>query len=124
MNSNFLLGLKRTVFASVTIVVSFMCMPGAQAMAGRSAAFVLDTTSGRVLYSREGDARRYPASLTKMMTLYLLFEDTEKKRVSTTTRFRVSKHAAAQEPSKLSLKPPQYITAEEANSCHCHPVSE
>src|SRR3569623_1931646 len=86
----------------------------APAFAAKAAAYVLDATTGKTLYARHGNAKRYPASLTKMMTLYLLFEDLEHGRVTLNTRFKVSKHAAAQEPSKLRLKPGQTISALEA----------
>lgn len=116
INLNVLLGVGRSLLAHVTIVtfLSLVSISGSQAHASRGSAFVLDTTSGRVLYSRAGDERRCPASLAKIMTLYLLFEDLEKRLVSTTARFKVSKHAAAQQPSKLRLKPQQHITAEDA----------
>lgn len=82
----------------------------------RAAAFVLDATTGKTLYSRSGLARRYPASLTKMMTLYLLFEEMEKGRVKPGTPMTVSRRAAAQQPSKLWLKPGSTITASDAIS--------
>lgn len=85
-----------------------------QAVARKASALVLDATTGRILYSQAGNARRYPASLTKMMTLYLLFEDLEKGRVKLTSAFHVSAHAAAQAPSKLWLKPGQTISVLQA----------
>ena len=85
-----------------------------QASATRRAAFVLDATTGRTLYARHADERRYPASLTKMMTLYLLFGELERKHVTLDTQFRVSAHAAAQAPVKLWLKAGDTITAGDA----------
>lgn len=78
------------------------------------AAYVVDDKSGRVLYAKNADAPRHPASLTKMMTLYLLFEDLEKHRVSLNSRFTVSAHAADQAPSKLGIRPGQTIAVEDA----------
>ncbi|HEX2891324.1 D-alanyl-D-alanine carboxypeptidase [Vineibacter terrae] len=119
MDSNVLSGAGRLplAFATMTVVLALplLALSSAQAWAhGKFSAYAIDTTSGRVLYERNGNARRYPASLTKMMTLYLLFEDMERKRVSAASRFVVSRHAAAQPPSKLGLRPGQFITALDA----------
>jgi D-alanyl-D-alanine carboxypeptidase len=56
---------------------------------------VWDITSGKVLYSEAADEQRYPASLSKMITLYILFEDLEKGRVTLKAPLKVSLHAAA-----------------------------
>jgi D-alanyl-D-alanine carboxypeptidase len=87
---------------------------GGIAASGRYAAFVIDDKTGRVLYARNEDELRHPASLTKMMTLYILFEDIQKKRLSMSSSFTVSAKAAAQAPSKLGLRPGSTITAEDA----------
>ena len=78
------------------------------------AAFVIDANNGKVLYSKYADAQRYPASLTKMMTLYMLFEALESGRVSKKTDMKVSSYAAARPPTKLRLKPGSTIEVEEA----------
>jgi D-alanyl-D-alanine carboxypeptidase len=70
-----------------------------------SASIVIDVNSGKVLEADNADARRHPASLTKIMTLYLLFEQMEAGKMKLTTEMPVSAHAAAQAPSKLGLKP-------------------
>jgi D-alanyl-D-alanine carboxypeptidase len=80
----------------------------------RYAAIVVDSATGEVLFAKNADARRYPASLTKIMTLYVLFEEMKKGRITNETRFEVSAKASAQAPSKLGLKPGQTITALEA----------
>lgn len=72
----------------------------------------MDAKTGRVLFSRHANALRYPASLTKMMTLYVTFQELEAGRIRKNTRFRVSKLAAAQAPSKLGLKAGQRISVE------------
>jgi D-alanyl-D-alanine carboxypeptidase len=80
-------------------------------LAGKKAAIVVDYTNGRkVLFAQSPDAKRYPASLTKIMTIYLLFEAIKKKKISFNTRFNVSKLAAQQMPSKLWLKPGDKIS--------------
>lgn len=69
----------------------------------KDAALVVDGSSGKVLYARNADALRHPASLTKMMTLYLLFDALKDGRVTMTTQLPVSSHAAAQKPTNLHL---------------------
>ena len=78
------------------------------------ASIVVDAKTGKTLYQSNADARRYPASLTKMMTLYLLFEALERNQVSLTTQFKVSERAAAQPPSKLLLKAGETIAVKDA----------
>jgi D-alanyl-D-alanine carboxypeptidase len=81
---------------------------------GKYAAIVVDTATGRVLYESSPDARRYPASLTKMMTLYIMFEDLERGRFKLGSKLTVSKNASVQPPSKLGLRPGETITVEQA----------
>ena len=87
---------------------------GTPAYAAKYAAIVIEEDSGRVLFARNADKLRYPASLTKIMTLYLLFEDIEAGRLTMKSRIPVSKLAAGRSPSKLYLKPGQSISAEQA----------
>ena len=75
---------------------------------------VIDANTGAILHSSNPDAPRHPASLTKIMTLYMLFERLEAGKITFKSEFPVSAHAAAQAPSKLGLKPGQRITVEEA----------
>ena len=79
-----------------------------------SSSFVVDANSGAVLQASNPDARRHPASLTKMMTLYLLFERLHEGKLSLSSELPVSAHAAAQAPSKLGLKPGDSIRVESA----------
>ncbi len=69
------------------------------------ATLVLDYASGRTLFEDQADALRYPASLTKMMTLYLLFETIQQGRLSLDDTLSVSENAASKPPSKLGVKP-------------------
>lgn len=73
------------------------------------AAYVMDARTGETLYSENADTRLHPASLTKMMTLYIAFEEIERGRLSLDTMVTVSKNAAAQPPSRLGLKAGQKI---------------
>lgn len=71
--------------------------------APKYAALVVDSETGAVLFDRYADSTRYPASLTKMMTLYLLFEELDAGRLTTESKLKVSALAANQAPSKLGL---------------------
>ena len=76
--------------------------------------FVIDANSGAVLHGENADSLRHPASLTKIMTLYLLFEQLEAGKLRFDSRLEVSNHAAQQAPSKLGLMPGQTIAVEDA----------
>ncbi|APX94709.1 hypothetical protein BWR19_18270 [Halomonas sp. 1513] len=80
----------------------------------RYAAIVVDSQNGEVLHSANADATRYPASLTKMMTLYLAFEAVEEGRLSLDQPLPVSSYAASMQPSKLGVKAGDTITLREA----------
>jgi D-alanyl-D-alanine carboxypeptidase len=79
-----------------------------------SSSIVVDGNTGQVLEAANPDALRHPASLTKIMTLYLLFERLDAGRIRLDTPLKVSEHAAAQAPTKLGLKPGQTIAVEDA----------
>lgn len=75
----------------------------ARAEARADSAIVIDASSGRTLFEEEADAPRYPASLTKMMTLYLLFEEIQAGRLTLDGELEISNNAAAQPPAKIGL---------------------
>ncbi len=75
---------------------------------------VVDAASGRVLTEFRADAIRYPASLTKLMTLYLAFEALRDRRIGFATRIPMTEEAAAVEPVKLGLPPGATISVHEA----------
>lgn len=75
---------------------------------------VMDYQSGRILEAENADALRYPASLSKMMTLYLLFEAVDSGKISLDTPLTVSAEAAAQPPAKLGFTPGETITVRDA----------
>ncbi len=79
-----------------------------------AAAIVVDAESGSVLHESNSGARTYPASLTKMMTLYLLFEAIEAKQVKLDELLSVSAHAAIQPATDLGLRAGQRISVEKA----------
>jgi D-alanyl-D-alanine carboxypeptidase len=78
------------------------------------ASIIVDGNSGAVLQASSPDALRHPASLTKIMTLYLLFERLESGKMKLDTEMPVSRHAADQDPTKLNLRPGQTIRVEDA----------
>lgn len=86
----------------------------APASADSYSEFVLDMATGSELYAHDADKIRYPASLTKMMTLYLLFQEVGSGRYSLSSPLTVSAKAASQPPAKLGLKPGSTITVEQA----------
>jgi D-alanyl-D-alanine carboxypeptidase len=79
-----------------------------------TASIVVDGNSGAVLQASNPDAPRHPASLTKIMTLYLLFERLDAGKIKLDTPLKVSDHASDQDPTKLDLKPGQTIPVEDA----------
>ena len=80
----------------------------------RYAAIVVDAESGEVLFARHADSRRYPASITKVMTLYLAFEALAEGKIKLDDVITVSPRAASQPPSKLGLAAGQTITVDDA----------
>ena len=79
-----------------------------------TSAIVVDGNTGAVLHASNAEALRHPASLTKIMTLYLLFERLEAGKIRLDTPLKVSEHASEQAPTKLGLKPGQTIAVEDA----------
>lgn len=79
-------------------------MPASLTDPSKDAAMVVDGATGKVLYARNAYAERHPASLTKMMTLYLLFDALKRGDVNMATPLPVSAHAAAQKPTKLHMQ--------------------
>ena len=77
-------------------------------------AIVIDATNGNILYQRNPDAAMYPASLTKMMTLYMIFEALEAGEVTLETEWPVSAHAQAAQPSELGLVEGQSINVDDS----------
>jgi D-alanyl-D-alanine carboxypeptidase len=92
------------------LIFTVLCIFGAKpALTAPYAAMVIDARDGRVIHSRNADTRLHPASLTKMMTLYIAFEAVERGEISLDTKVRISSKAAAEPPSKLGLVAGQRI---------------
>ena len=81
---------------------------------GRYAAIVVDANTGRVLHADQADSRRYPASLTKMMTVFMLLEAVQQGRLDLASELPVSSYAASRPPTKLFFKSGQSIPVDTA----------
>jgi D-alanyl-D-alanine carboxypeptidase len=101
----------RLVLAGVVAGLTFSAPAFANS---KYAGIVVDAKTGKVLYGEDADQLRYPASLTKMMTLYLAFEALEAGRISKSTPVPFSKKAASEPPSKLGVRAGKAITVEQA----------
>lgn len=114
--SGALLYLQRafSVFVFGFVILAVISAPAEAATKRAYAGIVVDAKSGKTLYSHAADAARHPASVTKVMTLYLLFQELDAGRMKLSTKMRVSKHAAAAVPTKLGLKPGSTISVENA----------
>ncbi len=97
---------------AIRAVIAFailVSLAPALALAAPYADFVIDARTGQVLHQDNADTRLHPASLTKMMTLYIAFEAIERGEISLDSKVTISKHAASQPPSKLGLRAGQTI---------------
>lgn len=100
-------GRQFQVFLAALVAFSLLAMTPAGS--APYAAMVMDARSGKVLYARNANTRLHPASLTKMMTLYIAFQAVENGEITMDTLVTVSRHAAAEPPSKLGLRAGQKI---------------
>jgi len=100
--------------AALALLVALPTVARAQIGSDRYSSIVVDVASGSVLEEANPDAQRYPASLTKLMTLYMTFEALRDRRIALDDLVPVSAHAASMEPSKLGLVPGTRITVQQA----------
>jgi D-alanyl-D-alanine carboxypeptidase len=105
-------GFQNRVRLFAVALAAILTLSAQPALAGRYASIVIDAESGSVLHAASPDAKSYPASLTKVMTLFLLFDELDSGRIRLDTKFTTSPHAAAQSPSKLGLEPGEKISVE------------
>ena len=82
--------------------------------ANKYASLIIEEHSGKILYSRSANEKRYPASMTKVMTMYILFQELEKGTLKLNSKIEVSSRAAGQPPSKLGLKKGEIIDVKSA----------
>ncbi len=107
-----LAGLTRKLLIAGTLSVLAACPSWAE----KYASYVIDIDTNTVLHARNADEPRFPASITKVMTLYMVFDALESGDLMLTDEIPISKTAAAQAPSKLYLKPGETISVETAIS--------
>lgn len=96
------------------LLLLFVGMAVSQQVLARYAAMVVDEQTGEVLFARNADERRYPASLTKIMTLYMVFDALERSKLRIDQQLPVSKRAQGQAPSSLRLRAGGHISVEDA----------
>jgi D-alanyl-D-alanine carboxypeptidase len=106
----FLLKSLRQMVALGLLIVSI----GAAQAKPEFSSIAIDARTGAILFQNEPDGLRHPASLTKMMTLYVLFQDLKAGRIKRSTLLRVSSRAAAMAPSKLGLRAGSTISVDDA----------
>ncbi|MBS0471682.1 MAG: SPOR domain-containing protein [Proteobacteria bacterium] len=127
--------LLRTLFVSLAVILALLAgtelaqargrhhggrhharvaLPAGATDPAKDAALIVDGETGRVLYARNANLQRHPASLTKMMTLYLLFEALKKGEVNMQTMLPISQHAASQPATNLHLTAGEMVPVETA----------
>jgi D-alanyl-D-alanine carboxypeptidase len=99
----------RNIALLMVLTVVAACSRPEPSGAAPFAAYVMDARTGDTLYARNAETRLHPASLTKMMTLYIAFQEIEAGRISPDTMVTISDHAASQPPSRLGLRAGQKI---------------
>ena len=96
------------------LVLALVLLGSTPAWAGKYASIVIDLDTHQVLHARDADEERHPASLTKVMTLYLVFDALDAGKLKLSDRLPVSKAASRAQPSKLGLKAGATIKVEDA----------
>jgi len=107
-------GLRSRVAVLTMLVASVAAASPAAAVTGPVSTVLINAANGSVLYAEAADRVRAPASLAKLMTLFLLFDAIDSGRIRLTDRVVMTRHGAAQAPSKLGLAPGQAITVDQA----------
>ncbi|HVX72644.1 MAG TPA: serine hydrolase [Devosia sp.] len=108
------------IVAAVFIGIFLLAPSVAEAKVPRAyAGIVVDAKSGKVLYQSDADEYRYPASVSKVMTLYILFQELAAGNIKLTDKMPVSKWAASAQPTKLGLRAGSTITVENAIKAIC-----
>ena len=103
-------------FAAIAVSLVALASPTTANAANlrKYAGIVVDAKTGKTLYSHGADSKRYPASVAKVMTLYIVFEELSAGRLKLNSKLKVSKYASQAVPSKLYLKPGTSITVSDA----------
>ncbi len=103
-----------SIIRQASLALALVCAAISPAWAAKYASIVVDLETSEILHSRSADEERYPASLTKVMTLYMVFDALDAGTLKLTDKMPVSKFAAGQQPSKLGLKSGSTIKVEDA----------
>jgi D-alanyl-D-alanine carboxypeptidase len=109
MYERFIVGIRKLAVAAVACAF----FAAGSASAARLASIVIDANTGKVMQSNDAGGIRYPASLTKMMTLYLVFQALESGKITKSTQIPMSKRASNEPPSKLGVKPGESFAVED-----------
>ena len=109
--NNHSMRLIKLFFNSIFILFFITIASSAKA---KYASFIINENTKRIYHNTNADTRNYPASLTKIMTLYMVFDALKNKKISMNTKFKISKRAARQPPSKLNLSAGSSITVKNA----------
>ena len=109
--NNYSMRLIKLIFNSIFILFFIAIASSANA---KYASFIINENTKRIYHNTNADTRNYPASLTKIMTLYMVFDALKNKKISMNTKFKISKRAARQPPSKLNLSAGSSITVKNA----------
>jgi len=109
--NNYSIRLIKLIFNSI-FILSFIAI--ASSAKAKYASFIINENTKRIYHNTNADTRNYPASLTKIMTLYMVFDALKNKKISMNTKFKISKRAARQPPSKLNLSAGSSITVKNA----------
>jgi D-alanyl-D-alanine carboxypeptidase len=96
--------LRSTIAVVTTVAIGLSAVTESSAAGSKYAAIVVDASTGKTLFSANADQARYPASLTKMMTLYMIFERLAAGKLKKSTQVPFSQHAASRPPTKLGVK--------------------
>ena len=100
--------------AVLCLILGFLCGFSARTAQATTSSIMLNADDGKVMYEQNADEARYPASLTKLMTLYITFNALENGHLKLTDRLKVSRVAASRSPSKLGVKAGTTITVKDA----------
>ena len=109
--NNYSMRLIKLIFNSIFILFFIVISSSAKA---KYASFIINENTKRIYHNTNADTRNYPASLTKIMTLYMVFDALKNKKISMNTKFKISKRATRQPPSKLNLSAGSNITVKNA----------
>jgi D-alanyl-D-alanine carboxypeptidase len=106
--------IERACIIILTVAFGLLGFLSPATAASGFSALVVDAHTGKVLFTENPDAPRYPASLTKVMTLYILFEELKAQRMTLNSALKCSFHGASRPPSKLGLRPGDTVSVEDA----------